>query len=94
MKPPVVSNRFDMYGYEYHSLIHNMGSSLLWLALSILYQVTLLTIHRTLQLLRVKFAYLDRLERDTFFNMTIRMLQEGALELMIGATINLLYVSL
>jgi hypothetical protein len=42
----------------------------------------------------VKFAYLDRLERDTFFNMTIRMLQEGALEFMIGATINLLYVSL
>ena len=81
-----------MYGYENHSLIHNMGSSLAWLALSLVYQVTLLTIHRTLQLLRVKFAYLDRVERDTFFNMTIRMLQEGALEFMIGGTINLLYV--
>lgn len=89
---PVVSSRFDMYGYQHHSLIQTMGSSILWLALSIVYQVILLIIHRILLFLRVKFAFLDRLERDTFFNMSIRMLNEGALQFMIGGTINLLYV--
>jgi hypothetical protein len=92
-KVPVVSTRFDMYGYQHHSFIQTMGSSILWLALAIVYQVILLIIHRILKLfLRVKFALLDRLERDTFFNMTIHMLNEGALQFMIGGTINLLYV--
>jgi len=49
-------------------------------------------IHRILRGLGVKFKFLDRLERDTFFNMSIRMLQEGALEFMIGATINIIHV--
>jgi hypothetical protein len=73
------------------NLLANLGSSLLWLLLTLLYQLTLFCLHRSLSLLGFHLKYLDALEREAFFNMSIRLLLEGALNFMICSTLNIMY---
>ena len=69
-----------------------MGTSLVWIVASLAYQVIVLAVHRGLKILDLKFGFVTRQEKDIFFNMTLRLIQEGCLEFLICGLINLNFV--
>jgi hypothetical protein len=71
-----------------------MGSGFVMLSISVAYQIVIYMLHRILSALDVKWKWVNRSEREAFFNMNIKTVQEGALEFMICGIINIQNVSL
>jgi len=71
-----------------------MGTALVWIVVSLAYQVIILAVSRGLQILDIKIEKVRKLEKEAFFNMNLRLIQEGCLEFLICGLINLKFVSL
>ena len=71
-----------------------MGTALVWIVVSLAYQVIILAVSRGLQILDIKIEKVRKLEKEAFFNMNVRLIQEGCLEFLICGLINLKFVSL
>jgi hypothetical protein len=66
-----------------------MGTAFVWIVLSLAYQVIILAVSRGLQILDIKIEKVKKLEKDAFFNMNLRLIQEGCFEFLISGLINL-----
>jgi hypothetical protein len=71
-----------------------MGTALVWIVVSLAYQVLILAVSRGLKILDIKIEKINNLEKEAFFNMNLRLIQEGCLEFLICGLINLRFVSL
>ena len=71
-----------------------MGTATVWIVVSLAYQVIILAVSRGLQILDIKIEKVKKLEKEAFFNMSLRLIQEGCLEFLICGLINLRFVSL
>ena len=69
-----------------------MGAALVFMFISIVYQILLFVICKILNAFNCEYQFMKKLEKDTFFNMSIRGLIEMALELFIYSLINILNV--
>jgi hypothetical protein len=70
-----------------------MGSGFVILFISVVYQAIIYLLHRILASLNLEWKWVNRHEREAFFNLSIKTLQEGSLEFMICGIINLTHVS-
>ena len=66
-----------------------MGTAFVWIVLSLAYQAIILAVSRGLQILDIKIEKVKKLEKDAFFNMNLRLIQEGCFEFLISGLINL-----
>ena len=66
-----------------------MGTAFVWIVLTLAYQIVILVVSRGLQILDIKVEKVKKLEKDAFFNMNLRLIQEGCLEFLISGIINL-----
>jgi hypothetical protein len=66
-----------------------MGTAFVWIVLSLAYQVVILAVSRGIQILDIKIEKVKKLEKDAFFNMNLRLIQEGCFEFLISGLINL-----
>ena len=65
-----------------------MGTAFVWIVLSLAYQVVILAVSRGIQILDIKIEKVKKLEKDAFFNMNLRLIQEGCFEFLISGLIN------
>jgi hypothetical protein len=73
-------------------MIHNMGSGFVMFFVTIVCQVLIYVLHRGTQILGFNPKRLDTLQREAFFNISIKTVQEGCLESLICGVINILNV--
>lgn len=66
-----------------------MGTAFVWIVLTLAYQIVILVVSRGLQILDIKVEKVKKLEKDAFFNMNLRLIQEGCFEFLISGIINL-----
>ena len=74
-------------------MIHNMGSGFVMFFLTVVYQALIYVLHRVMEILGYKWKKVESLQREAFFNISIKTLQEGTLEFLICGSINIIHVN-
>jgi hypothetical protein len=71
-----------------------MGSAFVLLFLTFTYQLIIYIVNRAFQTLDFKIKWVERHEKEAFFNMTFRVMFEGCIEFLICGIINVFSVRL
>lgn len=51
-----------------------MGTATVWIVVSLAYQVIILAVSRGLQILDIRIEKVKKLEKEAFFNMSLRLI--------------------